>query len=282
MHRAVTDAVGEALLDWLPAAEHAASVRDAASSIVEVADGGRTVGVGLVVEGRPTLSGGDVVVACAGEPRAAGLLAAAIAPRAVSEGRLEISGPTGIARPVAVTVAEKIGAALEVVMEQRLMVAGSVEEPVDVVGRGRRLREGDRLVVARWLDDFAVEALGAEAHGAHHWLGRLDDPAWQLWLWEVDGTPVSLVNGRPTTPVSSRIGPVYTPPDQRGKGYAGALTAHVTAALLGGGHERVTLFTDQTNPTSNALYSRVGFVDVGAHGSWLVTVAASDDCESTD
>jgi predicted GNAT family acetyltransferase len=141
-----------------------------------------------------------------------------------------------------------------------------------VRGQARRARAGDRRVVARWLDDFSVEALGAPARGGGHWVQRLDDPAWQLWLWEVDGVPVSVVNGRGTTPVSSRLGPVYTPPAHRGRGYASGLTAHVTAELLAAGHERVTLFTDETNATSNALYARVGFVDVAAHGSWLVTV----------
>jgi predicted GNAT family acetyltransferase len=79
-----------------------------------------------------------------------------------------------------------------------------------------------------------------------------------------------MVNARRTTPVSSRIGPVYTPPAHRGRGYAGALTAAVTDDLLAGGDPRVTLFTDETNATSNALYARIGYRDVGAQGSWLV------------
>jgi predicted GNAT family acetyltransferase len=56
----------------------------------------------------------------------------------------------------------------------------------------------------------------------------------------------------------SRIGPVYTPREQRGRGYAGATVAAVSRRLLDE-DARVCLFTDQANPVSNALYERLGF-----------------------
>ena len=59
----------------------------------------------------------------------------------------------------------------------------------------------------------------------------------------------------------SRIGPVYTPPEHRGKGYAEALTYVVSQDLLAR-NLRVVLHTDQANPTSNALYQRLGYVPV--------------------
>ena len=58
----------------------------------------------------------------------------------------------------------------------------------------------------------------------------------------------------------SRVGPVYTPPEQRRRGYAGAVTAAVTAAFYAAGAERVVLYTDAANPTSNAVYERIGYV----------------------
>lgn len=271
-HRDVPDRVGEALLDWLPAAEFAVSLRDVADRCVEVADtDGGVLAVALLVEGRPTLSGAEALAACAAaEPAAAVELGAGIAPLAVAAQQLEVVGPAGVARPLAEEVARRTSGRVSVVMEQRLMVATEVAVPTDVPGAGRPVTEQDHPTVAQWVDDFAVEALGAEPRGAEHWLERLPETTWQPWLWEVDGTPVSLVNGRGTTPVSSRLGPVYTPPPLRGRGYASALTAHVASVHLEEGDTRVTLFTDETNPTSNAVYARVGFVDVGAHGSWLV------------
>jgi predicted GNAT family acetyltransferase len=54
---------------------------------------------------------------------------------------------------------------------------------------------------------------------------------------------------------------VYTPPACRGRGYASALVAELSQRVLGRG-ERVILYTDLDNPTSNAIYQRIGYVAV--------------------
>jgi predicted GNAT family acetyltransferase len=59
-----------------------------------------------------------------------------------------------------------------------------------------------------------------------------------------------------------RVGPVYTPPALRGRGYAGAVTGAVTSAAIAAGAREVVLFTDLANPTSNALYRRLGYQPV--------------------
>ena len=56
----------------------------------------------------------------------------------------------------------------------------------------------------------------------------------------------------------ARIGPVYTPPDRRGRGYASALVAEVSDAVLTRG-QRCILYTDLENPTSNAIYRALGY-----------------------
>jgi predicted GNAT family acetyltransferase len=56
-----------------------------------------------------------------------------------------------------------------------------------------------------------------------------------------------------------RVGPVYTPPEVRGHGYASAATAAVSQAALEDGLREVVLYTDLANPTSNALYQRLGY-----------------------
>jgi predicted GNAT family acetyltransferase len=55
-----------------------------------------------------------------------------------------------------------------------------------------------------------------------------------------------------------RVAPVYTPPRRRRHGYAAAVTATVRRAELEAA-TRVVLFTDPANPTSNALYLRLGY-----------------------
>lgn len=283
-HRSLPAGAEDQLLAWLPHAELTVSLRDHLTRVEVVVDhgrvdagrdddlvhAGRVVAVGAVVEGRGGLSAAEVVLACAGDPRAAPMLAEAVEQEAGAAGGVEVVGPAAVARPVVDALAERTGGHVTEVMGQRLMAATRAVSPHGVPGRARRMVDDDIDLVGGWLDAFTIEALGREPRSDVTWRERLADTDWVLWLWEHEEAPVSLVNARATTPVSSRIGPVYTPPAHRGRGYAGALVAAATAACLGGGDERVTLFTDVANPTSNALYARVGFTDVCAHGSWQV------------
>jgi uncharacterized protein len=81
-------------------------------------------------------------------------------------------------------------------------------------------------------------------------------------LWEDDGEVVSLSGWGGPTPNGIRIGPVYTPPDLRGRGYATSLVAELSQSLLDGGRRFCFLYTDLANPTSNAIYERIGYVKV--------------------
>lgn len=55
-----------------------------------------------------------------------------------------------------------------------------------------------------------------------------------------------------------RIGPVYTPPEQRGRGYASSAVAAASQQALDEGASSCTLFTDLANPTSNSIYRALG------------------------
>jgi len=81
-------------------------------------------------------------------------------------------------------------------------------------------------------------------------------------LWEDGGEIVSLAGFGGPTPNGIRIGPVHTPPELRGNGYGTAVTAELTRLLLGRGHRFCFLYTDLANPTSNAIYTRIGYEPV--------------------
>ena len=78
-----------------------------------------------------------------------------------------------------------------------------------------------------------------------------------------DGEPVSFGGFGGLTPNGIRIGPIYTPPELRRRGYASALTAALTQMLLDRGRRFCFLFTDLANPTSNSIYQRIGFRPIG-------------------
>ncbi len=80
-----------------------------------------------------------------------------------------------------------------------------------------------------------------------------------MFVWDHDGEPVSLVGRTVAVAGVPRIGPVYTPPALRGRGYASTAVAALSRRLFDEGARRVVLFTDLGNPTSNKIYADVGY-----------------------
>ena len=92
------------------------------------------------------------------------------------------------------------------------------------------------------------------------------------WLWELpDGTVAHLTgSGLPSYGVA-RIGPVYTPREHRGRGIASFVVGELTRRGLEAGN-RMCLFTDRANPTSNKIYAGLGYEPVVEMAEHLVTV----------
>ena len=122
---------------------------------------------------------------------------------------------------------------------------------------------GDRDLVRRWLIDFLVEAVPEPMRHTDQVDRNLDTRFSSadagFWLWRDDERPVSLAGYSGRTPTGIRVGPVYTPPEFRRRGYATALVAELSGWLLRRGHRSVFLFTDLSNPTSNRIYTDVGY-----------------------
>jgi uncharacterized protein len=82
--------------------------------------------------------------------------------------------------------------------------------------------------------------------------------AGSYFVWDNQGAVALAAKTRPTTH-GIAIGPVYTPPAERNKGYASALVAELSQRLLEEGYQFCTLFTDLANPTSNRIYQKIGY-----------------------
>lgn len=78
-------------------------------------------------------------------------------------------------------------------------------------------------------------------------------------VWEAGDVPVSIAGLTRQVAGMVRVGPVYTPPELRGHGYASAATAAVSRQALDAGAAEVVLFTDLANPVSNSIYQRIGY-----------------------
>jgi predicted GNAT family acetyltransferase len=149
-------------------------------------------------------------------------------------------------------------------MSERIFRLTAVKPPPrPTTGHPRIADERDRDLVAAWLEAFMLEAFGEADHDevaamAHRWLARRGRT---LHLWE-DGEVVSLAGVGSRTPNGTRIGPVYTPPLARNRGYASALVAAISQAELDAGRRFCFLFTDRANPTSNHIYETIGYEPV--------------------
>ena len=133
-------------------------------------------------------------------------------------------------------------------------------------GSSRPATRDDEALLLDWMVAFGEEVLEendpgrTEARAAvEHRLAGHDGG---FILWEDEGRVVSVSGWGGPTPNGIRVGPVYTPPELRGRGYATALVAELSQTLLDGGRRFVFLYTDLANPTSNAIYERIGYVRV--------------------
>jgi GNAT superfamily N-acetyltransferase len=125
-------------------------------------------------------------------------------------------------------------------------------------GAARQATADDVPLAAAWMKEFAADiGESSDADHTRNVARRVADGC--LYLWETGGQPVSMAARSPLLAGQSRVSPVYTPPGLRGRGYAGAVTAAVSRSALDAGAEQVLLFTDLANPTSNALYQRLGY-----------------------
>jgi GNAT superfamily N-acetyltransferase len=181
--------------------------------------------------------------------------------RALRDRGVALPGVTG-ALPEVDAFADAWGGVRRLRMSQGIYAARSVLPATGVDGEPREATAADRKLVIEWLKAFQAEAL---EHDAPHWDieaavdRRLRGTTVGFGLWTDDGEAVSICGYGARTPHGTRIGPVYTPPERRGRGYGSAVTAHVTKAQLDDGLDYCFLYTDLSNPTSNKIYVDIGY-----------------------
>ena len=150
------------------------------------------------------------------------------------------------------------GGAAELLFAMRVYELRAVIPPPSVAGALHQATRHDFDCVYDWYVAFRSEAIPTDALPRRENIERsIDDGS--IYLWKVDGRPVSLAAKGRRTPRGTSIGPVYTPPDVRGRGYASACVAALSQLILDEGKEFCTLFTDLANPTSNSIYQKVGY-----------------------
>jgi predicted GNAT family acetyltransferase len=159
----------------------------------------------------------------------------------------------------------KAGVTPRIRLTQGIYALERVRPVRGVSGAMRPATADDRALLLDWWRAFVAEALPHEeaddARNAASIDHRLTTDEAGLLLWE-DGGAVSFAGFGPSTPTGTRVGPVYTPPELRGRGYASALVAALSEQMVERGRRFCFLYTDLANPTANAIYVRIGYEQV--------------------
>lgn len=120
----------------------------------------------------------------------------------------------------------------------------------------------DHSLMARWIVGLS-EAIGepVSLESAKSRAEKLIKDQ-ELYVWD-NGGPVSIAGVSRPMRNGTTIGLVYTPPEHRGKGYATSCVLSLTKKLLSDGYSFCSLYTDLANPTSNSIYTKIGYVPIG-------------------
>ena len=174
-----------------------------------------------------------------------------------------VPGVTGLphsAQAVAGAWQTRTGGSWASRLREALHLLSEVAElPRPPEGALRAASEGDKELLIAWERAFVAEAglIGSALGEAERTVARRL-AAGNAYVWEDRGA-VSMVGINPPIAGTVRVGPVYTPPEHRRRGYASAAVAAVCREALARGAKQCMLFTDLANPTSNKIYAAVGF-----------------------
>ena len=154
------------------------------------------------------------------------------------------------------------GVSPRIVVHLRAFEARSVMNLPLSKGKLRLASMDDHSLMARWVANFSEEIgehadlQSAKIHAERCIKGQ------ELYIWE-HGEPVSIAKKARPTRNGTTINTVYTPPEHRNKGYATSCVWSLTKKMLSDGYSFCSLFTDLSNPTSNSIYTKIGYVPLG-------------------
>jgi GNAT superfamily N-acetyltransferase len=164
-------------------------------------------------------------------------------------------------------MAEASGKQVSIGQHTRLFELGELHEPPEVEGRLRPATVDEQEQVSSWYDAFMVDAdeqAGREPGASPHesptpeeMRRRIEGGRVFVWV-DADDRPIHVTAATTPSYGVSRVGPVYTPREHRGRGIASRAVYEVSKLLRDSG-ERACLFTDQANPTSNKIYEAIGY-----------------------
>jgi predicted GNAT family acetyltransferase len=173
-----------------------------------------------------------------------------------------VNGSAEVARKFAEKWSQLSGRLFRIHMAQRIYQLSRVIEGARAAGHLREPNQADEALLRKWRAAFSIDAEGMDRDAAERDAALPLPMSRHLMLWELDGAAVSMAGFAGPTPNGMRVAWVYTPPENRGKGFAGACVAALSQKLLDEGRRFCFLYTDLANPVSNHVYQTIGYEPV--------------------
>ncbi|WP_339149836.1 MULTISPECIES: GNAT family N-acetyltransferase [unclassified Sutcliffiella] len=155
---------------------------------------------------------------------------------------------------------DKTGKAHQLLMDQGLYRLKTVNEMlVHSPGSWRYAEESDSALIEKWFNSFENDA-GLSTSPIEQVKKRVAMflKEQEIFIWEDKGKIVSMMKKSRPTKNGVTVSLVFTPKEERKKGYARTLVTAVSKELLKDFNFCV-LYTDLRNPTSNKIYREIGY-----------------------
>ena len=179
-----------------------------------------------------------------------------------------VLGPEKTARLVAESMAARNDGRVEAGKKSRIYELYEVVPPAWPNGKIRLAQPSDADLLSNWLEAFGLET--DHSPGDARLLTNMRIANKRVFIWD-DGGPKAVALWAGVMPHGVRVGFVYTPPEERGKGYASAVTAAASQRALDNGYEFCCLYTDLSNPTSNSIYQKIGYTPVCDVADYIIS-----------
>jgi predicted GNAT family acetyltransferase len=164
-------------------------------------------------------------------------------------------------------VLESFGVPMQLSMEQRIYELKTQPCKREVDGYAKEFQIEDLPLFYRWYTSFIRESLPYQVQPNMEEVLKITETK-KIFFWKKDQRLVSMAARTRETPSGSNISYVFTPPEERGRGFAQAITAHACEHAFREGKKKVFLYADLSNPISNHLYERLGFLFAFASSSY--------------
>lgn len=168
-------------------------------------------------------------------------------------------GEKRVVKQLAEEIAQLEQKKLSIRMNQGVYELKKVKKKWDALGVFRQINSSELPSIEKWVYQFCEDVqLPTTEEKAKQTANTLVSTN-RLFGWEVDGRLVSVAAITRPTKSNITVNFVYTPKDERKKGYASNCVAALSQHMLERGYKTTTLYTDLANPTSNKIYQEIGY-----------------------